>query len=64
MIIGTKNEEPLLLFVPVTPDAPKYGGTIKKCVRCNAYFGFGEWNYLPLKKNVTFFSHSDTSRRW
>jgi hypothetical protein len=62
MVIRTKNEELLLLFVPVASQASEYCSSIKKGMRCNANLGLGKWNYLPLKKNVTLSGHSDTSR--
>ena len=41
MVQGTKNEETLFLFVPVTPHAAKNGSAIVQCMSGDADLGLG-----------------------
>jgi hypothetical protein len=52
MVIRTKNEETLLLFVPKGSHSPKNGRAVEKCVCCDADSGFGQGDYLSLKERV------------
>src|SRR3989304_6288345 len=60
MVIGTKNEETSLLFVPVCPHAAEYGCTIQKTMCGDINFCVRKRDDLSLKKSVLREIHQDT----
>jgi hypothetical protein len=61
MVVGTKNEETFLLFVPVGPHAAEYGCAIQKAMSGYVYFCFGKWNNFSLKECMLREIHKGTS---
>jgi len=62
MVIGTKNEETLHLFVPVASYAAEYGCAIQEAVCGYADFCLRKRHDLPLKKRMLREIHYNTSR--